>query len=50
MATVEELRRRGEIGGRTVQIEANGSVACMVYEPAPLPADAVRIVTVRSVV
>jgi NADPH:quinone reductase-like Zn-dependent oxidoreductase len=50
MPTVEELRSRGEIGGRTVQIAADGSVECVVYEPAPLPQDAVRIRTVRSAV
>jgi threonine dehydrogenase-like Zn-dependent dehydrogenase len=50
MPAVEELRSRGEIGGRTVQIVADGSVECVVYEPAPLPEGAVRIRTVRSAV
>ncbi len=43
MPAIDELRARGEIGGRTVQIESDGSVACVTYEPAPLEPDAVRI-------
>ena len=50
MPAIDELLARGEIGGRTVQIESDGSVACVAYEPAPLAPDAVRIKTVRSAV
>lgn len=46
--TIEELIAAGELGGRTVQIEADGGVACARYEPAPLAPGAVRIRTVRS--
>ena len=48
MPTTEELHARGEIGGRTVQIEADGSVSCVNYDPAPLAVGSVRIRTVRS--
>jgi NADPH:quinone reductase-like Zn-dependent oxidoreductase len=47
---VEELRARGEIGGRTVQIVSSGAVECADYEPAPLPDGWVRIRTVRSAI
>ena len=50
MPAIDELLARGEIGGRTVQIESDGSVACVTYQPAPLEPDAVRIRTVRSAV
>lgn len=50
MPSVEELRVRGEIGGRTVQIARDGSVTCAEYDPVPLPDGAVRIRTVRSAV
>jgi NADPH:quinone reductase-like Zn-dependent oxidoreductase len=50
MPTVEELRSRGEIGGRTVQIVSSGAVECRSYDPAPLPANHVRIATVRSAI
>ena len=50
MATVEELRSRGEVGGRTVQIVASGAVECATYEPAPLPDGHVRVRTVRSAI
>ena len=50
MPAIDELRVRGEIGGRTVQIEADGSVASVAYEPAPLAAGAVRVRTVRSAI
>ena len=50
MPTVEELRTRGEIGGRTVQIIASGDVRCTSYEPAPLAEGSVRIATVRSAI
>ena len=50
MSTVEELRQRGEIGGRTVQIDASGEVECVSYEPSSLPRGAVRIRTARSAI
>ena len=50
MPTVEELRTRGEIGGRTVQIVSSGAVECATYDPVPLPEDAVRVRTVMSVI
>jgi D-arabinose 1-dehydrogenase-like Zn-dependent alcohol dehydrogenase len=46
--TLEELRTRGEIGGRTVVVEVDGRVACRSLAPAPLPADHVRVRTVRT--
>jgi threonine dehydrogenase-like Zn-dependent dehydrogenase len=48
--SVEELRARGEIGGRTVQIISSGAVECVQYEPAPLPEGWVRIATTRSAI
>lgn len=50
MPTVDELRARGAIGGRTVQIEADGSVVCVTHDPAPLAAGNVRVRTVRSAI
>ena len=50
MPSIDELRALGEIGGRTVQIESDGTVACVTYEAAPLAPDAVRVQTVRSAV
>lgn len=50
MPTVEELRARGEVGGRTVQIASSGAVECATYEPAPLVDGAVRVRTVRSAI
>ena len=50
MPTIDELRGQGQIGGRTVQINDDGSVACAVYDPAPLPAGSVRVRTVRSAI
>ena len=50
MPDIEELRSRGEIGGRTVQIRADGNVECHTHEPAALPPDHVRVRTVRSAV
>jgi threonine dehydrogenase-like Zn-dependent dehydrogenase len=50
MPSVDALRARGEIGGRTVQVEPDGSVACVAYDPAPVGPDAVRVRTVRSAV
>lgn len=48
MPTVEELRIRGELGGRTVQVTAAGAVECITLEPAPLAEGHIRIRTVRS--
>lgn len=50
MPTVEQLRARGEIGGRTVQIVSSGAVECVSYVPAPLEEGSVRIRTVRSAI
>ena len=50
MPGVEDLRARGEIGGRTVQIVETGDVECARYEPAPLPDGWVRIRTQESVI
>src|SRR5688572_29733833 len=50
MPSVEELRTRGEIGGKTVQIVSSGAVDCAAYEPAPLADGHVRIRTVRSAI
>ncbi len=50
MSTVERLRATGEIGGRTVQIVADGSVAVARYAPPDLPDGAVRIRTIRSAI
>lgn len=50
MASIEELRARGEVGGRTLQIVVDGSVECVHYEPGDLPPHAVRVRTVRSAV
>ena len=50
MPSVEELRARGEVGGRTVEIVSTGEVRCSWYEPAPLPAGTVRLATVRSAI
>jgi NADPH:quinone reductase-like Zn-dependent oxidoreductase len=50
MPTIEELRASGEIGGRTVQIVADGGIECVVLEPAALEPDSVRIRTERSAV
>lgn len=48
--TVEDLRVRGEVGGRTVQIVEDGTVECAVYEPAALPDGWVRVKTEESVI
>ena len=50
MPSVEQLRERGAIGGRTVEIISTGEVRCTWYEPAPLPPGAVRVGTVRSAI
>lgn len=50
MPSMEELRTRGDIGGRTVQMVSSGTVECVVYEPAPLSDGWVRIRTVRSAI
>jgi NADPH:quinone reductase-like Zn-dependent oxidoreductase len=47
---LERLVEKGEIGGRTVRILESGEVDCREYPVAPLQADAVRVVTVRSAV
>jgi NADPH:quinone reductase-like Zn-dependent oxidoreductase len=46
--TLEELRAGGEVGGRTVVVQPDGTVACIRLEPAPLPIGYVRIRTARS--
>jgi NADPH:quinone reductase-like Zn-dependent oxidoreductase len=46
--SLDELRLRGEIGGRTVVVTATGEVECAVLEPAPLAHGHVRVRTVRS--
>lgn len=48
--TVEELRARGEIGGRTVQIVDDGTVETAVYEPPPLTDGWVRVRTEQTVI
>jgi hypothetical protein len=48
--TVDELRQGGEIGGRTVQINASGDVECVSYEPSPLAPETVRIRTKLSAI
>ena len=45
MSHVEERIARGEIGGRTVQINTSGEVECVVYETAPLAEGQVRVRT-----
>ena len=50
MPSIEELRARGEVGGRTVQIVSSGAVEVAVHEPAPLPAGWIRVRTVRSAI
>jgi NADPH:quinone reductase-like Zn-dependent oxidoreductase len=46
----DELARRGEIGGRTVQITARGEVECAVYPLVDLAPGMVRVRTEVSVV
>ena len=41
---------RGEIGGRTAQLTADGGVETVRYEPAPLEDGFVRVRTVRSAI
>jgi NADPH:quinone reductase-like Zn-dependent oxidoreductase len=48
--TAEELRLRGEIGGRTVQIVEDGTVECFEYEPAPLANGCVRVRSEQTVI
>lgn len=48
MRAIDRLREAGELGGRTVQIESDGTVACVEYEPTPLPDGHVRVRTVMS--
>ena len=50
MRTVDRLLAAGEIGGRTVQIDERGEVACVTYDPAPLPDRHVRVRTVLSAI
>jgi len=50
MPSIEELRARGDIGGRTVQIVSSGAVEVAVHPPAPLPAGHVRVRTLRSAI
>jgi NADPH:quinone reductase-like Zn-dependent oxidoreductase len=48
MPTLDELRARGELGGRTVVITDRGSVECVELELATLPPGSVRVRTVTS--
>ena len=50
MATPDEQAARGEIGGRTVQINRSGEVECVTYRPGPLAEGEVRVRTVRSAI
>ena len=50
MSIVDDLRRAGEIGGRTVQINRHGEPECRTYEPAPLQDGHVRIRTILSAI
>ena len=50
MPAIEALVADGAIGGRTVQIVANGDVECATYEPAALADGSVRVRTVRSAI
>jgi threonine dehydrogenase-like Zn-dependent dehydrogenase len=49
-AHIEELVRRGEIGGRTVRILETGEVDCYEYPVGALPAGHVRVRTVSSAI
>lgn len=48
MPTLDELRDRGEIGGRTVVVTGRGTVECVDVEPAPLAPGSVRVRTITS--
>lgn len=50
MSAIAELVARGEIGGRTVQITAQGAVECHVYPVSPLADGMVRVRTVTSII
>ena len=50
MTLAERLAERGEIGGRTVQINERGEVECAVYPLAPLADGQVRVRTAISAV
>lgn len=50
MTHIDELVRRGEIGGRTVRILANGDVDCHEYPVGPLSPGNVRVRTVTSAI
>lgn len=47
---IDRLIKRGEIGGRTVQIVETGAVECREYPVAPLVDGSVRVRTVRSAI
>lgn len=48
--SIRPLIERGEIGGRTVQVDEGGLVECVGYEPRALVDGEVRLTTVRSVI
>ena len=50
MSLADALAERGEIGGRTVQINANGEVECHEYPVAPLTNGTVRVRTALSAI
>ena len=50
MTQIDELVGRGEIGGRTVRILANGDVDCHDYPVGPLAPRHVRVRTVTSAI
>lgn len=47
---IRPLIERGEVGGRTVQVDEAGLVECVRYEPRALVDGEVRLRTVRSVI
>jgi D-arabinose 1-dehydrogenase-like Zn-dependent alcohol dehydrogenase len=48
--TIDQLVSSGAIGGRTVQIDAEGRVECATYDVAPLAKGSVRIRTAVSAI
>ena len=48
MPTLEELRQRAELGGRTVVVTDRGSVECIDLDIVALPPGSVRVRTVTS--
>ena len=48
--SIDDLVLQGRIGGRTAQIVDSGEVECVAYPTTPLPADFVRVKTVRTAV